>query len=717
MAESMFSPFWYRVAGLRPRLKGSVRIHRHYYRDQLWYVLQDASTGLNHRFSPQVHHIISLLDGVRSLQDVWELSLSRLSDDAPTQDELVNLLGQLHGGDLLICDVPPDIVELFQRQDKKRRSQWLQRLLSPLSLRIPLWNPDAFLNRNLPKVEPFFGWFGAILWLLTVGTAAVMAASHWPDLSRNVSDQVLAPSNLVILFLVYPLVKLLHELGHAFATKAWGGDVHEMGVMLLVFMPIPYVDASSAWGFRDKKQRMVVGAAGMIVELFLAALALFIWLNVQPGVVRSIAYNVVLIGGVSTLFFNGNPLLRFDGYYIFADGLEIPNLAARANNYLGYLAQRYLFGIQTAISPVTAASEKLWFIVYGIASAVYRWIVTFSIILFVAGKFFVIGVILAIWGGATMIALPLHKALRFVFVASRQRHKQARTVLVSALLALLVFGLVGVLPMPLDTYAEGVIWLPEQAIVRAKTEGFVRQVLVKPNTWVEQGDLLLVMEDPILLARQQILSHQLQELEVQYNDAWMDGDRVKAQVHADQASAVQTELAQVNQKIEWLSVRSAGRGYFILPSADDLPDRFLKQGELAGYVVEYPITTVRGVVTQDDIGLVRARTKSVEVRLAEQVAALYSARILREVPAASDQLPSSALGLTGGGVIPVKSEGGKEGATAFEPVFHLELAIPESVDPRHIGERVYIRFDHGAEPLLTQWYRLARQLFLRRFSV
>lgn len=716
MAESMFSPYWYRVAGLRPRLKGSVRIHRHHYRGQLWYVLQDASTGTNHRFSPQVHYVISLADGERSLMEVWELSLSHLGDDAPTQDELVNLMGQLHGSDLLICDVPPDIAELFQRHEKKQKSKWLQRLLSPLSLRIPLWNPDRFLERHLSWVAPVFGWFGAIFWLLTVGTALVMAASHWPDLSRDVSDQILAPSNLVILFLVYPIVKLLHELGHAFATKNWGGDVHEIGVMLLVFMPIPYVDASSAWGFRDKKQRMIVGAAGMIVELFLAALALFVWLNVQPGVVRSIAYNVVLIGGVSTLFFNGNPLLRFDGYYIFADLLEIPNLAARSSNYLAYLFQRYLLGMQAAISPVTAGGEKIWFVVYGVVSAIYRLTVTFSIVLFVAGKFFVIGVILAIWSCATMIGLPLQKAIRFL-VAAQQRQKQARIVSVSACIVLLVIVFFGVLPMPLNTYAEGVIWLPEQAIVRAKTEGFVRKVMVQPNTWVEPGQQLLVLEDPILISKQQILAHQLEELDVEYNAAWMGRDRVKAQVYADQTKAVRAELAEISQKIDWLTVRSQASGIFVLPNAVDLPDRFLKKGELAGYVVEYPITTVRGVVTQDAIGLVRARTESVEVRLAEQVVELHAARILREVPAASDELPSAALGLSGGGVIPVKPGEGEKGSKAFEPVFHLELAIPDSVDPKHIGERVYIRFDHGAEPLASQWYRQARQLFLRRFSV
>ncbi len=218
-------------------------------------------------------------------------------------------------------------------------------------MRFPLFDPDRFLQRTLPWVQPLFGWFGILLWLAVVGTGAVLAASHWTDLTEDIADRVLDPQNLVLLWFVYPVVKALHELGHAYATRKWGGEVHEIGIMLLVLSPVPYVDASAAWGFRDKRKRMVVGAVGIAVELFLGALALFVWLAVEPGAVRAIAYNVMLISGVSTLLFNGNPLLRFDGYYVLSDAIEIPNLGARANQYLGYLFQRYVFGVADAEDP------------------------------------------------------------------------------------------------------------------------------------------------------------------------------------------------------------------------------------------------------------------------------------------------------------------------------------------------------------------------------
>jgi len=714
MADSMFSSSWYRIAGLKPRLRSHVQISRHHYRGQLWYVLQDRSSSQNHRFTPEVYFVLSLMDGERNFQAIWNLSLEQLGDDAPTQDEMVKLLGQLHSSDLLLCDVSPDTLELFQRFEKKQKVKWKQKLSSPLSIRLPLWDPDDFLERWLFLILPFAGWLGKVIWMTVIIIAVVLTASNWPDLSKGVADRIMAPSNLFLLFFIYPVVKFFHEMGHAFSTKVWGGEVHEMGIMLLVFMPIPYVDASNSWSFRDRKKRIVVGAAGMVVELFLAALALFVWLTVEQGIVRAIAYNVMLIGGVSTLFFNGNPLLRFDGYYIFSDLIEIPNLSSRANNYIGYLFQRYFFSVQLN-SPASSTGEKVWFICYGLASFVYRMLISFTIILFVAGKFFFMGIIFACWAVYSMIVLPVFKQLKFLFSSPAIQRQRLRAVTISFSLLTAVICFLFLFPVSLSSYAEGVIWLPEQAKVRAQTEGFIRNVDAKPYTKVKQGDVLLFMEDPLLYSRKSILLYQIDELQAQYKKAWME-DQVRAQIINDQIEVVEVELAQVNERIDGLTLNSPSNGLFVVPKANDLLGSFMKKGDLIAYIVNFPVTTIRAVVTQDDIGLVRELTQSVQVRLAHNIKTFYSARVVREVPAASDQLPSSALGYMGGGLIPVDSSSG-DGEKAFEAVFQIELEIPAEANARNLGERVYVRFDFGSEPLAWQWFRLVRQLFLRQFSV
>jgi len=714
MAESMFSSSWYRIANLKPRLKSHAQISRQHYRGQLWYLLQDRTNNQNHRFSPEVYYVLSLIDGERQFQEIWELALEHLGDDAPTQDEMVKLLGQLHSSDLLLCDVSPDTLEVLRRFEKKQKGKWKQKISSPLSIKIPLWDPDNFLDKWLFLILPFAGWVGKLIWMVVMSMAVVLAASNWPELSKSVADRVMAPSNLLLLFFIYPLVKFLHELGHAFSAKVWGGEVHEMGVMFLVFMPIPYVDASSSWAFRERKKRVIVAAAGMGVELFLAALALFVWLNVEQGLVRAIAYNVMLIGGVSTLFFNANPLLRFDGYYIFSDLIEIPNLSSRANNYIGYLFQRYLFSVELN-SPASSISESLWFVGYGLGSFFYRMIISFTIILFVAGKFFFIGIIFACWSIFLMLVLPLTKQIRFLFTSPAIQRHRLRAIsssfgLLGALLCFLFF-----FPVSLSSYAEGVVWLPEKAKVRAQTEGVIMNVNVKPYSEVKKGDVLFEMSDPLLLVEQQILHYKKEELQAQYKSVWVE-DRVDAQILKDQINVIDMELKQVNKYIDELTVRSTSNGVFVVPNASDLMGSFLSKGDLAAYIVDFPVTTIRTVVTQDDIGLVRELTQGVQVRLASNIKKYYTVNIISAVPAASNQLPSPALGYMGGGLIPVDPSSG-DIDQAFESVFQIELSLPEVANARNLGERVYVRFDFGTEPLAWQWFRLARQLFLRQFSV
>ena len=383
MSDSFFSPSWYRVAELKPRLRSHAQLHRHEYRGRVWYILQDLAGGKSHRFSPAAWRFIGLMDGRLTVQELWDAVSRDSGDDAPTQDEVIRLLGQLHAADALICDVMPDSEELFRRFGKHERMKLKQRLWTPLAVRFPLFDPEQFLERSYPGVRFLFSWFGAVLWLAVVGTGAVMAASHWGDLTEGIVDRALTPQNLVLLWFVYPLVKALHELGHGYAAKYAGGEVHEIGIMLLVLVPVPYVDVSSTWGVRDKRKRMLVGAAGIAVELFLGALAMFVWLNAESGAVHAIAYNVMLISGVSTLLFNGNPLLKFDGYYVLSDAIEIPNLATRSNKYLGYLIQRYLFGLKNADSPAETRGERVWFVIYGIAAFLYRMFIMFVIILYI----------------------------------------------------------------------------------------------------------------------------------------------------------------------------------------------------------------------------------------------------------------------------------------------------------------------------------------------
>lgn len=715
MVKSLFSPSWYRVAGLKPRLRRHAHIHRHHYRGELWYVLQDLASGRYYRFTPNAYQVIGLMDGRLTVQDLWEKAAERFEDEAPTQGEIVNLLGQLHAADVLLCDVPPDTAELFRRYSKQDKSWWKTNLRSPLSLRFPLFKPEKFLARTAYLVRPFFSTYGAFLWLAVVGAALVLAGLNWQDLTEGVMDRVLSGQNLVLLVLVFPFIKALHELGHGYAIKVLGGQVPEMGIMLLVFMPIPYVDATSSLAFREKWRRVLVGAAGMAVELFVASLAMFLWLFLSPGFLRSICFNVIFVASISTILFNGNPLLRFDGYYILSDLLGILNLGQRGTNYLGYLFKRYAFGLKED-PPYVGPGERFWFIFYTIAAFVYRIFLYFAIISFIAAKFFFIGILMAIWSIVGLAVVPAVKKIHYVMTSPALREKRGRAVAVTWGLILGVLVLLFLLPFPSWTRTEGVVWAPDESLVRAGAEGFVDRVRATPNTSVKTGEVLIECRDPLLVANVRVLEAQLRELEVQYHDLTSQLDSVKAGIIKEEIDQTRGNLARARERQAALMIRSPGDGLFILPEAEDLPDRFLKQGDLVAYVLNKDRPTVRVVATQSDIDLVRQRHRGVKVRLASQVDRVIPALIKREVPGGIEKLPSTALGQGGGGEVPIDPRD-KDGLKTFENLFQLDLQLREPVAHFCLGGRAYVRFDHGYSPLGFQLYRSLRQLLLRRFNV
>ncbi len=715
MSDSLFSPSWYRVAALKPRLRAHVKVHRHAFRGRVWFVMDDPAGQRAHRFTPAAHHVVGLMDGRRSMQQIWEAAGTALGDDAPTQEDVIRLLAQLHAADALLADVPPDSAEVFRRYEKHQRMKWKRRLWSPLSLRFPLIDPDRFLLRTGRFVDPVFSWWGALLWLLVVGAGAVLAASHWTDLTQNVVDRVLTPANLLLLWLVYPCVKALHELGHAYATRHWGGEVHEIGVMLLVFAPVPYVDASAATGFKDKRQRMVVGAIGIAVELFLGSLAMFAWLLVEPGLVSNVAYNVMLISGVSTLLFNGNPLLRFDGYYVLSDWIEIPNLGQRSNQYIGYLVQRYAFGSKDARSPAQTRGERLWMTGYGLVSFVYRAFITVVIVTFIAGRLFVIGVLLALWAVSTQVLVPLFKGVRYVTNSPNLRRRRPRALLVGGGALLAVLLLLFVVPAPLWTRAEGVVWVPEDAHVRAGTDGFIVEMMVAADSPVRRGQPLARLEDPMLTTRVMVLEAEAAALQTQY-DALAFEDPSQASVVAEELATTRANLARMREREADLVMRSPADGRLVVPRDTDLPGRLVQKGQLVGYVVRPNEFTARVVVQQDDVARVRERTRGVEVVLAGWETSPLKARVVREVPGGSTDLPTAALGNTGGGQIAVDPRDSK-GLQALSRLFQFDLALPLEAHSPYLGARVQVRFDHGWEPVGFQMYQAVRRLLLWQFDV
>jgi putative peptide zinc metalloprotease protein len=239
--------------------------------------------------------------------------------------------------------------------------------------------------------------------------------------------------------------------------------------------------------------------------------------------------------------------------------------------------------------------------------------------------------------------------------------------------------------------------------------------VAQPGSLVRPGELLIKCTDPFLPARIRVLEARYAELETLHDSQLLE-DRLKAQITADDMKNVAGQLEDARRRAAELAIYSDRAGRFLVPGAQDLPGRFVRRGEVLGYVVEPSAVTVRVVVSQPDADLVRARTRLIQVRLPENFTEVTEATLKREVPAATDRLPGRALGQPGGGAVATDPMD-RMGLKSFEKMFLFDIAPPAAAWGLNIGGRAYVRFDHGTEPLVWRWYRALRQLFLKRFNV
>ena len=711
MTASLYSAQWYRVARLRPRLRAQVRVQRQHWRDQRWYLLSDAATGRQHRINDSAYQFIGRCDGQRTVHEVWNSLLDAQPDDAPTQEDVLRLLGQLHENELLQSERAADTDALLQRRSERRKAR-RRGLLNPLSFRLPLADPSAWLKRLDPLASALFRPQVFWLWLAVMLLAAVTAAGEWPALMAHAAQHLLSTSGLTMAWLLYPLMKGLHEGAHALAVRRWGGEVHEIGVGLLFLVPAPYVDASAATAFPHRMQRAAVGAAGIMVELALAAIGLGLWLITQPGWIHNAAFMLMAIGVTSTLLFNGNPLLRFDAYHVMCDVFALPNLGARSSAWWSQHLGRWLLGSRAEM-PAPAAGERKWLIAYAPLSFIYRVVLSCALVLWLGGQWLVLALLAAAYVVVTTLGMPLRAWARQAMQAAAPGSDQARVRLRLGLVASAVAALLFLAPLPHSTVAPAVVWLPEQAKVRPEVDGFVVALPLADGAAIQPGDLLLRLDNPELIANRDQLAGRLEGLQVEHFQRLLRDPNAAQNLLLDVERA-RAELARAEERIAQLEVRAQVAGTLVMPRQGDLLGAYARHGAVLGHVLAADALRVRAAVPEQDAHMVRNRLAHAEVRMAEAPDTVFAATLTGDTPAATRQLPSAALVDHGGGPYP-NDPAEKDGLHSLEPVFLFDLTLRGRALER-VGGRAWVRFDHGSEPLAVQAYRRAAQLFLQRFN-
>ena len=711
MSESLFSEAWHRVAKSRAKLHPEAEIRRHRFRGNLWYVVRDPLSNQFARITPAAYFFACRLRLNRTIEHIWRECLQLYPNDAPTQQEVIQLLAQLTNLNLLASDLPPDATMSFRRQKKTEDRELQGKLVNFLFYRTHLVDPTPLLDTLLPWFKPVFSRFGAIIWCIAILGALKIVVEHW----RAISDQsngLFAPSNIFLIYVAAVITKCWHELGHGLVCRHFGGEVRTLGVMLLIFTPLPYVDVSSSWAFPRRYQRMLVGGAGMLFEFFLAALATFLWASTSTGPINALAYNIMALSSITTLLFNINPLLRFDGYYIFSDWAEIPNLAQRSLLQIKYLLERYVFGIRHSLSPAQSSSEGHWLWAYGVASGLYRVFLIWTIFFVLAGQFLGVGLVLAIIVMVLWVGFPLGKLIRYLARDPLLDRCRPRAIGICAGTLAVIVLFLALVPMPHHFRATGIVQADVSRDLYAQTNGYLKEIVIPSGSPVHAGDVLLHMEDPLMdLKIRQVQSEVSAGVMTVNNLA--DNSLVAAKSARMQLDNARAKLLDLLEQKKNFEVRAPIDGIWIGLNLSGKIGSWMPHGTPLGQVVQPGHYRFAAVVEQYQAAdLFAGPLRSAQVRLHGQSDQVIQTNSIRIIPSQQRILPSAALGWSAGGDIDVARDD-TSGLTTTKPFFEVYAELDPSTTQAFLAHRRtgVIRFNAEWEPLLTQGLRRLRQLF------
>ncbi len=500
-----------------------------------------------------------------------------------------HLITDLHKKGLVYSNRSGQGIEMLKQEiETKRKKRWAA-IRNVLYFRLPGWDPETTLN----AIYPFFKWMfepwavaAAMLFVLSswilIGVQFDKFYSRLPEF-----HQFFSWPNLAYMYLTLSIAKIIHEFGHGLSCKHFGGECHEMGVMLLVFSPCLYCDVSDSWMLRNKWKRIMIAAAGMYIEIILSAMAIFLWWYSKPGLFNHLCLNVFFVTTVTTVIFNANPLMRFDGYYMMADFLEIPNLRPKSDRMLREKFAWYCLGIESRPDPFMPETGKLWFVVYAIAAATYRWFILFGITLFlytVLKPYGLqsIGITAAVFSLAGIAGSMIYNVYSII-TAPRTDPLNYYKVTATVSAAVLLIG--GGLMIPIPWHIESACLLEPEHVhhVYVTLPGQVKQLKVLPGQKVKKGDVLVVLENPEVEDKLRELKMEQGVQEEEVRKFFHMKDYGQEQLARERVRSLTEKIADFEDQIRQLTLVAPVDGVVVEPPRTERPVHDRTRDELGGW--------------------------------------------------------------------------------------------------------------------------------------
>ena len=699
------------VVKLRPDLV----VQPQFYEGMTHYVIKDPLALKYFRFKIEEYFLLQQFDGKQTLQEVKKAFERKYRPQTISIEDLTRFVAQLHEAGIIHIDSPEQAKVLIRRRNKNRWRKVWAFLANILFIKIPIIDPERLLTRMYPYFRWIFTRTFVTLSTLSMLLAIGLVASQWKTFYDKLPDfqSFFNWWTIASFWVCLAVVKIIHEFGHGLTAKHFGGEVHEMGILFLVLTPALYCDVTDSWLLPNKWKRIWISAAGIYVECFLASIATFVWWYSTPGLLNSLAMATMFICSVNTILFNANPLLRYDGYYVLADWLEIPNLRIKSTQFFGYLVQEKVLGLEIPVQSYLPRSRRILFVTYAVASYVYRWFVTFAILWFLSQflkpwKLESVSYLLAAGALVPLVGMPLYQIVKFLRTPGRLRKvKKARASAFGVAAIALCAGIL-LIPTPLRIQGTLVLKLAKPEELYAEVEGRLVDLKVKNGQWVKKDTVLANLSNP---EKEKELSQRNQDYNISFQKAAWFGqsgereERAQAKQYEEFAEKLNPVIEKVLEQLGKLTLISHRDGQVIGLPHKETVGQWIKPGKPFCEIGDPHRLEAHLIVDQADINLISA-DRVAWLKIYGKAETTYKSRVSEIAKRNSDEIPTELSNMAQGEVAskPDPKTGVAKPLTAVYEVI-IPLDNPElTLEP---GLRGFAKIDGGTYTIawwLKRWW-------------
>jgi putative peptide zinc metalloprotease protein len=710
---------------LKARMRTDLVANQQRHAGQLFYILKDPVGLRYYRFRPEEYFLLTQLDGKNDLYDVQHAFVTEFAPQRLSIEDLERFVRQLLDAGVAAVDTPLAGRRLYERHKERKFTKLRQTLTNFMYIKIPLFDPERMLDRLL-------GWFGFLFtvpfFLLACAfwaSAGLLVLCNWEQFLSKLPafEDFLKAQNIFWMWCSIGVVKILHEFGHGLSCKKFGGEVHEMGFMLLVFSPALYCNVTDAWMLPNRWHRAIIGAAGIYVELIIAAAAAWVWWFSEPGMLNFLCLSTIVVCSVSTVVFNGNPLMKFDGYYIVSDLLEIPNLRERSNRYLGNLASRAVFGVEASPDSYAPGGRRWPFAIYAVAAYVYKWVVAIGIIYFFYTflkpyKLEIVGKMLAWMAIVTMVAMPVYQVSKSLRRQWREMKVKTARMIVGLSAAGATLAALLLVPFPLRVDLPMLVQARDATSLYVHAAGRLKEVRVKDGDLVTPGTIIAILENPDTLRERKKLELEAATLDRRQRTSASVGDHVGMEAAAAEYRAVRERLQHIDGEQRKLAIVAPPgvSGRVMAPPKETDLGRWFDSGKVLCRIGRVEDLEGFAVVEHGDTSLFKQGGRA-WVKVKGQLGAIHETTIDRISEMTVEELPPALSSKSGGAVVTAPDQQ-KKPADDGEPVetpvarsYSVAVRLDNADRRLSPGLRGVVRVDCGNAPLAWRIARYLQQTF------